>query len=148
MSHLQRHSKICDLPLLLSEGELKDPISVIKAFFEDYTLSEIREIHKLADHVCLASDFPPFDNAEYRDKLLCYRKGAEKILEAAFLLSQQDKPASPAISPKGEALESKLPLNGEIDLNDLQKRVMDIQSDVAGVVKMVVEAWGNAVDKL
>jgi len=148
MSHVQQNSKFYERPLFLSEEEMKVPISVIKRFFEDFALSEIREIHKQADHACLATDFPPFDNAEDRDRLLYYRKGAEKVLEAAFLLSQQDKPASPAISPRREALESHRSLNGEIDLNDLQTRVVDIQHKMAEVVQMVVVAWGKAAEKL
>jgi hypothetical protein len=148
MSHFQQHNKFTDQPIRLSEDEMKDPISVIKAFFEDYTLREVREIHEQTDHACLATDFPPFDNAEDRDRLLYFRKGAEKVLEAAFLLCQQDKSASPATSPKREQLESIRPLNGEIDLNDLQKRVLDIQHKMAGVVQMVVVAWGKAAEKL
>jgi len=148
MSHFQQHRKICDLPIHLSEEELNEPISVIKAFFEDYTLGEVREIHEQAVHACLASDFPPFDNAEDRDRLLYYRKGAEKVLEAAFLLVQQDKTALLPTCPKREFPESKRPLNGEIDLNDLQTRVVDIQHKMAVVVQLVVEAWGKAALKL
>ena len=102
MSNFQQHGKICDQPFLLSDEEMKDPISVIKRFFEDYSLGEVRQIHKQTDHACLAGDFPPFDNAEDRDRLLCYREGAEKVLEAAFLLIQKDNTVSTAISPQKE----------------------------------------------
>jgi hypothetical protein len=148
MSHFQQLNKFYERPLLLSEEETKDPISVIKRFFEDYSLGEVRQIHKQIDHACLASDFPPFDNAEDRDSLLCYREGAEKVLEAAFLLVQEAITGPQAITPKRESLESIHPLNGQIDLNDLQKRVVDIQHKMAEVVHMVVVAWGNAVEKL
>jgi hypothetical protein len=72
----------------------------------------------------------------------------EKVLEAAFLLSQQDTPAPSGISPKKEILESQRSLNGEIDLNDLQTKVVDIQHKMAEVVQMVIVAWGKAAENL
>jgi hypothetical protein len=126
MSHFQQHSDFYDKPIFLSEEEKKAPLSVFEDFFTDYKLNEIREIHQHTVHVCLTSDSPPFHNVCERDRLLHYRETVEKVLEAAYLLLQQ-KMIAPGSSPQQNAIaESKNAITGDIDLSDLQTRVVDI----------------------
>jgi hypothetical protein len=100
------------------------------------------------DYVCLATDSPPFQEPGERDYLLCYRKDEERVLEAAFLLSR--KSGSPAKFPPLENSPEKAlhPLIGEIDLTDLQKRVVDIQHTMAQLGLIVANAYSAGADKL
>ena len=139
MSHFQQHHQFYDKPIRLSEEEKKDPIKVIDEFFTDYNLSEIREINHDVDRVCLSSDAPPFQDPEERDLLISYRESEEKVLEAASVLLETQKPGLQPGQPSRSAKALKCP-EGAVDLDDLQSRVLDIQLKVAELCQIVVKA--------
>ena len=87
MLYYQLHPEIFDLPILLTEQEKETPLRVIEEFFEDYKMSEIRDLHQRVHHICLTEDAPPFDEGSERDRLIVFRERIEKLLEAAWLLS-------------------------------------------------------------
>jgi hypothetical protein len=143
MSHFQQHKEFFNKPIYLSEEEKKAPLDVIKEFFADFSLSEIREIHEQIDQACLATDNHPFDEPEERDQLMYFRRKEEKALEAALQLLEQ-KIALPAVIVQQTTTQPGNATGEEIDLDDLQHKVLDIQKEVAGVVLTVVKAASKA----
>jgi hypothetical protein len=144
MSHFQQHHGFYDKPIRLSEEEKKDPLKVIDEFFTDYNLSEIREINHDVDRVCLSSDAPPFHDPEEQDLLISYRESEEKVLEAAAILLERQEPGQ---QPGKLSLSSKAwkcP-EGAVDLDELQRRVLDIQLKVAELCQIVVKTWGEKI---
>jgi hypothetical protein len=147
MSHFQQHQEFYDKPIKLSAEEKNDPLKVIDEFFTDYNLSEIRKINHDVDRVCLSSDTPPFQDPEERDLLISYRESEEKVLEAASLLLENQKPELVPTKPLRSAKALKCP-EGALDLDDLQNRVFDIQLKVAEICQIVVKAWGEKIKLL
>ena len=148
MSYYLNHPEFFNRPIRLTEEERKDPLKVVSCFFDDYTLSEIRDHNQQMDYVCLSADSQSFQEPDERDFLLCYRNEEEKVLEAAFLLSRNYDRA--AKSPPAENTPQKplLPLIGEIDLTDLQKRIVEIQHKVAQLCHIVASAYGAGIEKI
>jgi hypothetical protein len=148
MYHFQQHKEFFDKPVRLSDQETVNPISVIDCFFTDYSLSEIRELNQQMDHVCLSTDSPPFQEPSERDHLLCYRTDEERVLEAAFLLSRNYVPAKNLTPLEASAQKALHHLIGEIDLTEVQKRLVEIQHKVAQLCLIVSNAYSAGVDKL
>jgi hypothetical protein len=143
MSHFQQHKEFFNKPIYLSDEEKKAPLDVIKEFFADFSLSEVREIHEQIDQACLATDSHPFDEPEERDQLMYFRRKEEKALEAALQLLEQ-KPNLPAEIVQQTTTDPSDATGEEIDLDDLQYKVVDIQNKFAGVVLTVVKAASKA----
>jgi hypothetical protein len=143
MSHVQQHKEFFNKPIYLSEEEKNAPLDVIKEFFADFSLSEVREIHEQMDQACLATDSHPFDQPEERDQLMFFRRKEEKALEAALQLLEQ-KPPLPAEIVQQTTMRPSNANGEEIDLDDLQYKVVDIQNKFAGVVLTVVKAASKA----
>jgi hypothetical protein len=148
MSYYLNHPDLFNRPICLDKEEMTDPIKVISQFFDDYSLSEIREHNEQKNHVCLSTDAAPFQEPDERDRLLCYRKDEERALEAAFLLSQNY--CSSGKLPPSEVSPPKAPhhLIGEIDLTEVQKRLVEIQHKLAQLCLIVANAYSVGVDKL
>jgi hypothetical protein len=147
MYHFQQHKEFFDEPVHLSDEEKVSPIKVIDGFFTDYSLSEIRELNQQMDHICLSTDSPPFEEPDERDRLLCYRKDEERVLEAAFLLSRNFDSAAKLPPLKNSGEKALLPLIGEINLTDVQKRIVEIQHKVAQLCHIVANAYGCSIEK-
>ena len=147
MSHYLQHRDFFDKPVLLSEKEMQYPLEVLDDFFTDYRLSEIREINDNIVHVCLTNELPHFNDPSERDQLLNYRQREEKALEAALLLLEKKSSEASDSHPKNAPDQSNKSETGEIDLGDLQTRVLNIQSEVAKLVSIVTMAWSAAVLK-
>jgi len=143
MSHFQQHREFFNKPIYLSEEEKKAPLDVIKEFFADFSLSEVREIHEQIDQACLATDSHPFDEPEERDQLMYFRRKEEKALEAALQLLEQ-KPTPPTGIVQQTTAQTSVATSQEIDLDDLQYKVVDIQNKFADVVLSVVKAASKA----
>lgn len=126
MSLFQQHQEFFNKPIRLTEEEKKDPINVIDEFFTDYRLSEIREINQQSDRICLSTDDPPFHDADQRDRLLAYRASEEKLLEAASILLQNKASFSKPDPPQGSQKEEKISTTEPVDLDELQKRILDL----------------------
>lgn len=73
-------------PILLTEEEMQDPLTVIREFFDDVKLLEVRtHLHNLLE-VALTRPNTIYDEASERDATLCFIKQLEKIIESAFLI--------------------------------------------------------------
>jgi hypothetical protein len=142
MSHFQQHPAFFNKPIKLTEEEKKDPMSVIIDFFTDYNLSEVREIHQNIDHICLTSDVAPFDDPEERDNLLSFRDSEEKVMEAALILmeTQSDNLAS-GITRQSKA-EPVGQQSEDMDIGDIQKKVLHLQSELAELSKSLLKSSG------
>jgi hypothetical protein len=148
MSYYLDHPEFFNGPIRLTKEEINDPLEVVSSFFEDYSLSEIRDHNEQMDHVCLSTDSPPFEESSERDHLLCYRQDEERVLEAAFLLSRKSD-SSAKMQPSETPPEKTLrPLIGEINLTDVQKRIVEIQHKVAQLCRIVADAYGSSIEKL
>jgi hypothetical protein len=148
MSHFQLNQHFFDEPMRLSEYEKADPLEVFDGFFTDYKLGEIRELNQQIDHICLSTDSPPFQDFNERARLLMYRQDEERLLEAALLLLRNSG-SSPKQPPTENSLQNPLQsVIGEIDLADVQKRIIDIQYKVAQLCNIIVTAYGANIDKM
>ena len=148
MSYYLNHPEFFNGPIGLTEEERNNPLKIVSCFFDDYSLSEIREHNQQMDHVCLSTDTAPFQEPGERDRLLCYRKDEERALEAAFILSQNH--SSSKTSPLSELSTQKVlhHLIGEIDLTEVQKRLVELQHKLAQLCLIVANAYSSGVDKL
>ena len=148
MSYYQNHPELFNRPIRLDKEETSSPLKVISQFFEDYSLSEIRDHNQQMDYVCLSADSEGFHEPSERDFLLCYRNEEERVLEAAFLLSRNYDAASKPADKENLTPKLPHPLIGEIDLTDLQKRLVDIQHKLAQLCLIVTNAYSAGIDKL
>jgi hypothetical protein len=148
MSYYINHPEFFNGPVRLTQQEQQDPLSVVSQFFDDFSLSEIREINEQVTHACLATDMSPFENSSERDRLICYREYQERALEAAFLLL--GNPALPVTKVAAENSNRKVVklVIGDLDLTDVQKRIVDIQSNVAQLCHIIVEAYEATIEKV
>lgn len=89
MSPFQLQSKFYNHPVRLSEEQLVDPGTVLRDFFADYNLSEVREILNANAEVCLTSDIHPYDAGERRADFMHFQQKLECLLEAAFLIAKR-----------------------------------------------------------
>jgi hypothetical protein len=58
-------------------------------FFTDYSLSEVRDTLITNAEVCLTCDIHPYDTGEKRGDFLLFQKKLELLVEAAFLIRNQ-----------------------------------------------------------
>jgi hypothetical protein len=89
MSPFQLHSEFYNQPIQLTEEQHGNPSNVLDDFFTDYSLSEVRDILSSNAEVCLTCDIHPYDAGEKRADFLQFQKKLELLLEAAFLLRNQ-----------------------------------------------------------
>lgn len=85
MHNFNLHSEFYNQPILLTEEEKRDPLSVIKRFLEDVKLLEVRiHLYNLLK-VALTTPNTIYDEASERDAVVCFVKQLEKMVEAAFV---------------------------------------------------------------
>lgn len=76
-------------PIWLTQEEKENPIAVIKQFFEDVKLIEVREyLHNLLE-IALTTPNNIYDDARERDAVICFCRQLEKMVEAVQLLQSQ-----------------------------------------------------------
>lgn len=86
MHNFKLHSEFYNQPILLTEEEKKDPSIVIKQFFEDLKLVEVRiHLHNLLE-VALTRPNTIYDDARERDAVMCFIKQLEKLVDTAYLI--------------------------------------------------------------
>lgn len=86
MHKFELHPEFYNEPMLLTEEEEQDPLSVIREFFGDVKLLEVRiHLHNLLE-VALTRAYTIYDEANERDAILCFTKQLEKMIEATTLL--------------------------------------------------------------
>jgi hypothetical protein len=141
MSHFKDHPNIYDQVICLSEKDKQAPLEVIKDFFADYRLSEIRDIQDQIQKVCLTSDDAAFSQSEGRSNLIYYNEKLIRLLEAACQLREVFIP--PAVELKTEDSTKKSILTKVYDdqVPDLVKGVNHIAVDVANLYLVIVKAW-------
>lgn len=143
MSHFQQHSKFYNLPIHLSEDEMKAPLSVVDDFFTDYKLNEIRELNDQTLHICLTCDSPPFDNGSERDRILDYRRKEERVLEAAYLLLQEST-SKKSSALEGGAADRKGVSSLGLNLSELHNRILNIQVETSEILAAIASARAAA----
>lgn len=81
------HPEFYNQPILLTEEEKQDPLSVIREFFDDVKLIEVR-IH-LYNLLKVALTLPNtiYEEASERDTVSCFIKQLETMVEAANMLN-------------------------------------------------------------
>lgn len=88
MYNFELHPEFYNQPILLTEEEKKDPSTVIKQFFDDVKLVEVRiHLHNLLE-VALTRPNTIYDDPSERDEVLCFVKEFEKLVEASHLISR------------------------------------------------------------
>jgi len=83
--------KLYDQPIWLSKEEKEAPLLVIKRFFEDYKLNELRCYLWQMVETCLTSENTQFAEPVKRADLLHYCQSLEKVLEAAHAMAEERK---------------------------------------------------------
>jgi hypothetical protein len=145
MSRFKDHPNIYDQLICLSEKDKQAPIEVIKDFFADFRLSELRDIQDQIQRVCLTSDEGSFNQSDRRSTLLSYNEKLIRLLEAAFYLKDSFVPLANEV--KAEVLLKKTAATKKFDLrvSDLIKGINDVAVDVAHLCVIVVKAWTEKV---
>ncbi len=86
MHNFELHPEFYNKPILLSEDEQQNPLSVIREFFGDVKLVEARKhLYNLLE-VALTKSDTIYDEAWERDAVSYFVKQLEKVMEAALLL--------------------------------------------------------------
>jgi hypothetical protein len=88
MSHYFEHPDFYNKPVFLSEEQIRDPLQVLRDFFIDYNLCELRQINEDISEVYLTTDRPPFSEPEDRANHIAYSQHLIVALEAASLLAK------------------------------------------------------------
>jgi ribosome biogenesis protein Nip4 len=87
MQPFDLHPEFYNQPIWLSEEEKKDPLSVMREFFGDVKLGEVRQHIVNLLEVALASDNSIYADARERDAVMCFVKQLEKAIEAMSVLN-------------------------------------------------------------
>jgi len=88
MNHPENHPDN-DRPIKLTPEQIEKPISVLRNFFQDSHLPEIRTmLWKIVERL-LAIKNAGFDEAEERSHLLWFYRELEIMIEAAFVLCEK-----------------------------------------------------------
>jgi hypothetical protein len=88
MSNYLNHPDFYNQPVCLSEDQILDPIQVLREFFTDYNLSELRQINADIKEHCLTTDRVPFSEPENRENHILYQEKLIGLLEAASILAR------------------------------------------------------------
>jgi hypothetical protein len=141
MSRFKDHTAIYDQLISLSEREKQAPIEVIKDFFADYRLSEVREIQDQIQKVCLTADDAVYNQPEARSNLIFYNEKLIRLLEAACQLRDVFVPTTVEIKTE-DTIKKSVPTKVYDDrIPDLVKGVNYIAIDVANLYLFIVKAW-------
>lgn len=88
----------CNQPLRLTEEEIKDPLLVIKEFFQCYHLNDTRDVlWSWTVEVLTSSGSISSDPLERGNHLYFYEK-LEALIEACYILKNQAPEQKPQIS--------------------------------------------------
>jgi hypothetical protein len=88
MHNFELHPEFYNQPILLTEKEKQDPISIISKFFDDVKLIEVRiHLYNLLE-VALTRPNTIYDEVRERDTILYFVKQLEKIVEATYATSK------------------------------------------------------------
>ena len=82
----QFSDELFDKIIYLEAEDINDPMRVLRRFFNDYRLHEIREILWTMVETCITTDNAEFSDPGDRADLLTRQKHLEELLEAGWLL--------------------------------------------------------------
>ncbi|HJV19998.1 MAG TPA: hypothetical protein VJ552_09000 [Sediminibacterium sp.] len=86
MQSFDLHPEFYSQPIWLTQEEKQDPMAVIKQFFDDLKLIEVRQHLVNLLEVALASDNSIYSDTRERDAVMCFCKQLEKLVEAVVIL--------------------------------------------------------------
>lgn len=87
----------CNQPLRLNEKEMKDPLLVLKEFFECYHLNDTRDIlWKWTVEVLSSSGSISSEALERSNHLYFYEK-LEALIEASYIIMNQSREQAPQL---------------------------------------------------
>jgi len=89
MNYFQTHPGFYDEPIRLSEEEKGEPLEILRSFFQNCPLSQIRRLLWQMVETSLAVPYSVFDKASERQTLLWFYREVETVLEAGLLICQQ-----------------------------------------------------------
>jgi hypothetical protein len=85
MQPFDLHPEFYNQPIWLSEDEKENPVNVIKQFFDDVRLIEVRiHLYNLLE-VALTTHNTIYDDARARDALFCFVDRLEKMVEVVWV---------------------------------------------------------------
>ena len=87
MDHFRSHPELYNKLIRLDEKEVI-PINIVKKFFQDFSLSEIRQILWDWFEVAVTAENDQYAESEERANLLYRYHRLEELVEAAFILYQ------------------------------------------------------------
>jgi hypothetical protein len=92
MHNFELHPEFYNQPILLTEEEKQDPLSVIREFFDDVKLIEVRKhVYNLLE-VALTGANTIYDDAIERDAVLSFIKQLMRMAEAGYLVKKAITP--------------------------------------------------------
>jgi cell fate (sporulation/competence/biofilm development) regulator YlbF (YheA/YmcA/DUF963 family) len=141
MTRFKDRREIYDQVMCLSEKDKQAPMEVIKDFFDDYRLSELRDIQDQIQKVCLTSDEGAFTKAEARSNLLSYNDKLIRLLEAASFLQDSFVPIAKEVKTEVLPKITVPSKNFDTRVSDLVRGINDVSVDVAHLCVIIVKAW-------
>ncbi|WP_037360740.1 hypothetical protein [Asinibacterium sp. OR53] len=87
MQPFDLHPEFYSQPIWLTQEEKENPMAVIKQFFEDVKLIEVRGYLNNLLEVALTTPNNIYDDSRERDAVLCFIKQLEKMVEAVPLIT-------------------------------------------------------------
>jgi hypothetical protein len=100
MLHYLTKSEIFDKPLLLDKDAI--PIEIIEDVFVDYSLLDQRVMLWKLIHAVLVTDNEEFKEPDARDSLLYQCKRLEELLEAVWIISEDNRLAKKRLSGRAD----------------------------------------------
>jgi len=88
MTPFTLHPEFYDRPIRLDATEQKYPLTVLREFFDECPLGQVRQTLWQMVETALQADHTLYDKAPDRHHLLWFYRSAEAVLEAGWLLSR------------------------------------------------------------
>jgi hypothetical protein len=92
MNQFQNHPDFYDKPIRLSEEQRAEPVGVLRLFFQNCHLHEIRKTLWKMLETSLTVRYSIFDDAAERSHLFWFYRELETMVEASFLLCDRLPP--------------------------------------------------------
>jgi len=91
MSHFYNRQDIYNQPIRLSKEEKESPTKVFSEYFYDYDLCDVRQHLWQFLEIALTASEEVFSEHGDRATLLAFYERTEELIEAAFLISSEQK---------------------------------------------------------
>jgi len=94
MQHFRQHIAFYNQPIRLTEEQQQEPIIVIREFFQNFHLVEIRQKLWNWFETAITTEYGLFEEATDRSGLMQFYSQLEELVEAAYLIDQQQRKKS------------------------------------------------------